>query len=60
MNFYTLVKYFWVLVFIVNVLAWMLNWRVEDLWRVGASILMIIIFAVVDNMQEDKKLLVKR
>jgi hypothetical protein len=60
MNFYTLVKYFWVLVFIINVLAWMLNWRIEDLWRVGASILMIIVFAVVDNMREDQKALVKR
>lgn len=59
-NFYTLVKYFWVLAFVVCVLSYMTTWDVEYLWRMGVAILMIIIFSVVDAIKEDKKILVRK
>lgn len=58
-NFYTLVKYFWVIVFVVCSVGYMVTWHIHDLLRIGFCILMIIVFSVVDSMANDKKVLTK-
>ncbi|ASD52297.1 hypothetical protein QCN32_gp78 [Arthrobacter phage Niktson] len=58
-NFYTVVKYFWVLMFVLTMVAFMMTWDLDNLWRAGFTVLMIIIFAIVDAYQRDHKVLTK-
>jgi hypothetical protein len=59
-NFYTFIKYFWVMALVFGIICYMTSWEVEWLWRTGIFLVMIIIFAVVESMHEDKKVLVKK
>lgn len=59
-NFYTVVKYFWVLAFVIAMFSFMLTWELNHLLRGGFAVLMIVIFAVADAYYEDDKALVKR
>ncbi|ALY09049.1 hypothetical protein GORDON_74 [Arthrobacter phage Gordon] len=58
-NFYTVVKYFWVFMFVITMFAFMMTWDFNNLWRAGFTILMILIFATADALANDKKALVK-
>lgn len=58
MNFYTIVKYFWVLVFVAVVFNIVKD--ADDYWQIGISLLMILIFSVADGLMNDRKILVKR
>ncbi|QFP95472.1 hypothetical protein SEA_MAKAI_81 [Arthrobacter phage Makai] len=58
MNFYTIVKYFWVLVFVAVVFNIVKD--ANDYWQIGISLLMILIFSVADGLMNDRKILVKK
>ncbi|AXH46734.1 hypothetical protein QCN35_gp73 [Arthrobacter phage Synepsis] len=59
-NFYTVVKYFWVVAFVVTMFSFMLDdWDLKHLARGGFTIIMILIFATADALTNDKKALVK-
>ena len=60
MNFYTFVKYFWVIAFVVSVLHYMLSWDVQMLWRMAITLFMIIVFSAADSLTKDRKILVNR
>ncbi|ASM62352.1 hypothetical protein SEA_NIGHTMARE_79 [Arthrobacter phage Nightmare] len=59
-NFYTVVKYFWVVAFVVTMFSFMLDdWDLKHLVRGAFAVVMIIIFVIVDAYHKDQKKLVK-
>ncbi|ALY08674.1 hypothetical protein CAPNMURICA_74 [Arthrobacter phage CapnMurica] len=58
-NFYKVIKYVWVLAFVITMFSFMLSWEPNHLLRGGFSVVMIVIFAVADAYYEDDKALTK-